>query len=307
MSSRPLVSVIIPVFQRCDYLYAALGGVQAQRYDNLEVIVVDDGSGDDWVGRYRLPSGVALRRLSQNRGPGAARNAGFAAARGDLVAWLDSDDVWLPGYLAAQVSQLEAHPDAGLAYCHATMVDDQLRPLSEQLEPVPVTGNPLPLIARSNAVRSPSCVVARRSVLEQSGGFDEALKGAEDWDLWIAMARFAPFAFDPTPRVLYRVHHDQRSTFGLHRLEVDEAIRVKWLAWAERESPLLTPVMRKALCRDLQRHSSLYLEHGHDLPRALRTLAWAIRTYPRDVRSYSRLFRVLALSLSIAGRRQPAG
>lgn len=302
MSANPLVSVIIPVYRRPDFLSNALDSVLSQTYTNLQVIVVDDASGDDWVACYGIPDGVTLMKRAQNGGPAASRNTGFTVARGDLIAWLDSDDVWLPGYLDAQVGLLDRHRNAGLAYCHASMVDAVLQPLAEQLEMVPISTDPLPSIARSNAVRSPSCVVARRPLVERSGGFDESLMGAEDWDLWIGMARFASFACDSTPRVLYRVHGDQRSTFSLRRLEIDEEVREKWLKWAEREAPQVVPVMRKALCRDLQRHASLYLQHGHDRRRALRTIAWAIRTYPRDLRCYSRLLRVLAAPLNSASQ-----
>lgn len=305
MSQRPMVSVIIPVFRRPDYLGDALSSVLQQAWENIEIIVVDDGSGDEWVARYDLPAGVILKRHRTNRGPGVARNTGAAAASGGIIAWLDSDDVWLPGYLSSQIELLNANADAGLAYTNAIMVDEALRPLPEQPEPIQVRANPLRTIVRSNAVRSPSCVVARRDFVESAGGFDESLRGAEDWDLWIAMSRFGPFACDPTPRVLYRVHEEQRSSFGLHRLEIDQAIRLKWLRWAEREAPDVIPVMRRALCRNLQRHSTLFLQHGNDRVRALRTIFWAIRTYPRDFRCYPCLLRVLAAS-SARLRPRPA-
>jgi glycosyltransferase involved in cell wall biosynthesis len=304
MESSPLISVIIPVFRRTDYLRRAIESVLEQTYPRTEVIVVDDGSGDEWVSRYCLPAGVTLVRHSRQQGPAAARNTGLAASNGDYIAWLDSDDVWLPGKLEAQMEALRRLPAACLAYCHATMVDRDLVPNAVQPLPREVTDDPMRFIARSNSIQSPSCVLARRSAVEQSNGFDVCLKGSEDWDLWINMARFAPFAFDSRPWVLYRTHDGQRSNFGLHRLEVMEAVRVKWLGWAKRDAPEYLPMMRRGYCRALQRHASLCLRYGGGLRRSLGLVARGIRVFPWDSRSYWRIVRILAVAGSLAIRRR---
>lgn len=296
--------MIIPVFQRPGFLHEALEGVMAQTYPLIEVIVVDDGSGDEWVSQYRLPPGVTLVRHEANQGPGAARNTGLAASAGDYIAWLDSDDVWLPGKLQAQMEALHRSPAACLAYCHATMVDRALVPLAQQPHPRLVSEAPLHVIARSNFIQSPSCVLARRSAVERARGFDVALKGSEDWDLWINMARSAPFACDPRAWVQYRTHDEQRSRFGLHRLGIWNAVRVKWLTWAEHNAPEYAPLMRRAVCRGLQGDASLCLRYGGGLRLSFGMLARGTRVYPLDPRSYWRILRLLAVAASLAISRR---
>lgn len=305
VDSTPLISVIIPVFKRPDYLHQALDSVLAQTYPRLEIIIVDDGSGDECVSQYCLPDGVTLLRHSETRGPGAARNTGFAASSGEYIAWLDSDDAWLPGKLSAQMELLRKSPDACLAYCRATQVDETLAPRAEQLHPRIATRNPLRSVAMANCIQAPSCVLARRAAVEKSGGFDVTLKGSEDWDLWINLARSASFAFDPQAWVLYRTHDEQRSNFGLHRLDIWNSIRVKWLRWAERDALKQVPLMRRAVCRGLQGDASLCLRHGGGLRRSLRMVGRAIRVFPWDIRSYWRIVRLLAVDVSLAfGRRR---
>ena len=125
MAARPFISVIVPVFNGEHFLAPALDSILAQRYEPLELIVVDDGSTDatpDVVGRYR----EQLRYVRQeNAGPAAARNTGITAARGELLAFLDSDDIWLPGKLERQVARFTARPE--LEYC-TTLVQNFWEP-----------------------------------------------------------------------------------------------------------------------------------------------------------------------------------
>ena len=119
----PLVSIIVPTFNRARLLGEALDGIAAQTFRDYEIIVVDDGSTDE------TPTIIAarpepIRRLWQpNQGPASARNYGLSEARGTLVAFLDSDDVWMPGYLQACVELINPRPELALAYCDFTCID----------------------------------------------------------------------------------------------------------------------------------------------------------------------------------------
>ena len=120
--SAPRVSVILPAYNRADLVGRAIDSVLAQTWQDLELIVVDDCSTDDTraaLERYRDTPRVRLVFSDTNRGGSGARNLGIAHATGALIAFQDSDDIWLPHKLAAQVAALDSNPRAGLCYCGA--------------------------------------------------------------------------------------------------------------------------------------------------------------------------------------------
>src|SRR5262249_61161626 len=137
----------------------------------------------------------------------AARNRGTAAAAGELIAFLDADDRWLPDTPARQVDALGAAPAAALCYTIARFVDADDRPLPLRKPPHAIAGNLFPALMRGNAIIIAS-VVARRRCLDEVGGFDETLPvyGCEDWDVWLRIARRHPVAAVDDELTLYRVH-----------------------------------------------------------------------------------------------------
>ena len=190
-AETPLVSVVIPVYNREKLIVDALRSVFSQRLSEMEVIVVDDGS-TDGTARAIRESGYSVELISQeNSGVSAARNAGLAVARGRYVAFLDSDDRWLEGKLAAQIASLEA--DASLA-----AVCSDGRYVAEG------TSEPASFAERTGAPEEPSAireclldfdnpvmmssVMARREVLDQYGGFDTSISIGEDFDLWFRIS-----------------------------------------------------------------------------------------------------------------------
>jgi glycosyltransferase involved in cell wall biosynthesis len=196
--SGPLVSVIVPVYNRERFLAAALDSVFAQDYRPLEVIVVDDGSTDGTAAVAR--SYPEVRYLYQsNQGVAAARNAGVAASRGELLAFLDSDDLWASNKLSSQVGFLLAHPQVGLVLCH---MDTFLEPGIER----PAWIKPH-LLEGANPANLPSALVVRRSVFERVGNFDAAYVVSEDVD-WFARAKDLriPLHFLPEALLHRRVH-----------------------------------------------------------------------------------------------------
>lgn len=257
---KGLVSVIIPVFRRPDYLHQALDSVLAQTWQALEVLVVDDASGDEFVRQYRIPPPGRLLRLEVNGGPSAARNAGMAEARGEFIAFLDSDDAWLPVKVSSQVGHLARHPEAALTYCHFREVDPEMVPLDTHPRVKPPHPDAFRACLRSPIVKTPSTVLVRREALESAGGFDPTLRYAEDRDLWLRVALDHPFHADPEPQVLYRVHGDQL-TSPQHRLK-NARSEVQFMAtWSTRLA---------AASRDRQRVA------GHALSTAYRGLAKAL-------------------------------
>lgn len=204
---RPLVSVVIPNFNYGQYLGQAIESVLAQGYRPLDVVVVDDGSTDhsrDVLRRYE----GRLRVIGQPRqGVSVARNRGVRESRGELVAFLDADDVWLPGKLERQVERLRVEPALGLVHCAAQLIDAAGRILSEVTEGVAgwVTADLLQF-RRSGVVTGGSGSVLPRAVFEETGGFDPRLSTSADWDFFYRVGRHRPFGFIAEPLVQMRIH-----------------------------------------------------------------------------------------------------
>lgn len=181
-----MVSVIVPVYNTAAFIAETLTSILAQSFTDYEVIVVNDGSPDTLA----LEAALAPFRdrinyiVQQNRGLSGARNTGIAAARGELVALLDSDDVWEPDYLRVQIEAL-TRGDLDVVYPNAINFGDPRRAgrLFMDVHPSsgPVTFEAL-VTQRCNVMVS---VLARRHVLVAAGLFDESLRSSEDFDMWL--------------------------------------------------------------------------------------------------------------------------
>jgi len=188
----PQVSVVIPAYRASRDIADALCSVFEQTFTDFEVIVVNDGSPDAAeLDAALLPYASRIACITQrNLGAGAARNAGIRRARGSLVALLDADDRWSPGFLRCQVEYLDAHPECGLVYCDARVTGDSALAGRRFMETAPSSGEVTlgGLIAqRCNIVLS--TVVVRRDVIENAGLFDETLRRGQDFELWLRLAQ----------------------------------------------------------------------------------------------------------------------
>lgn len=203
---NPRVTVLVPVFNRPRYVKEALESVLPQECEGgFEVLVVDDGSTDETPDVVRA-FGDPVRVIRQdNAGPAVARNRGLREARGEFVALLDSDDVWLPGKLAAQVELLSARPEA--VFLHSDVEeffeDDPERRWKNR--PLVLDGQVHRELLRRNHVHTMTVVLRREAVLAV-GGFDAEYPPCEDWDLWLRLTENAPVVGDPVPRVRVRIH-----------------------------------------------------------------------------------------------------
>ncbi len=216
------VSVIIPTHNRAPLLPRALDSVLRQSYPAREVMVIDDASQDDTAALMlaRYPQ-VRYLRLTQNRGVSAARNHGIRQARGDWLAFLDSDDEWLEGKLAAQKMALEQAPDCRLCHTeeiwirHGKRVNAQRKHAKSGGQ---IFERCLPL-----CVISPSSALIQRRLFDAVGGFDEDLPACEDYDLWLRICAREAVAFVATPQIIkYGGHDDQlsRKFWGMDRFRI---------------------------------------------------------------------------------------
>jgi hypothetical protein len=184
----PAVSVVIPTYQRRDMVVRAVESVLTQTYRDFELIVVDDGSTDgtaDGLARF----GDAIRYEWQpNAGVSAARNAGLRTARGRLVAFLDSDDRWLPDHLAVLTEMLARHPEAVLATTSPRrVIGGRAGPEKAYIY------DPLPVHFFAISFGYPSCVAVRRDAVDAAGGFDESMQVHEAVDLFMRLCVDGPF------------------------------------------------------------------------------------------------------------------
>jgi glycosyltransferase involved in cell wall biosynthesis len=207
---KPQVSVIIPTYNRGWVIREAIDSVLAQDFTDFELIVVDDGSTDD-TGRILDSYGQDLTVLQQpNRGVSAARNQGVGAAAGQLIAFLDSDDLWLPRKLSVQVDFFSSHPDAMINQTEEIWIRNGVR-VNPKTRHQKFSGL---IFERSLelCLVSPSAVMMRRSLFDQVGLFDEDLPACEDYDLWLRISWRFPVHLIETPLIIKRGGHaDQLS------------------------------------------------------------------------------------------------
>ena len=215
------VSVIIPTFNRRHCLPRAVDSVLAQTEAALEIIVVDDGS-DDGTAELIHRDYPQLRYIRQhNRGVSAARNRGIAEARGTWLAFLDSDDEWLPNKLARQLALVSSRPEYPLVHSDEIWIRHGVR-----VNPMRKHGKAggdifrrcLPLCAIS-----PSAAMLRAELFSELGGFDETLPACEDYELWLRVCSRYPVAYVDAPLLRkYGGHDDQlsRQHWGMDRFRV---------------------------------------------------------------------------------------
>ena len=202
------VSVIIPAYRAAATIRRALASVAGQTVKPLEVIVVDDGSDDATLEAAKacadLLEGVALKVLSQpNRGAGAARNRALAEARGTYVAFLDADDEWLAAKLERSLAHLVGTENVLVAH-DGWIVRDGEETLNACARRFGAGADPFVQLYRKGYIDTCS-VVARRDAVDAAGGFDENLRNAQDFDLWLALVAEpgTPFTVFAEPLVRY--------------------------------------------------------------------------------------------------------
>jgi glycosyltransferase involved in cell wall biosynthesis len=262
MEQGPLVSAIIPTYNRATLVSDAIDSVLAQTYPHLEVIVVDDGSTDgtlDVLTRY----GDRIQVISQpNAGPGAARNRGMLAAQGEMIAFLDSDDLWLPQKIARQVHLMQQLGEA--APCCLSNISMQWKNRESTsfdvawLNPAVAEGvwyNPDEVLA-TRFVLFNQGVVIRREALKELGGFDESFRLLEDYDLALRLSLCGNWAFIRDPLAIWRENGTSSLSRDAARDDLHwQALLVKIL---EKQLHQLNPcneheLLRKRLNQEIKR------------------------------------------------------
>jgi glycosyltransferase involved in cell wall biosynthesis len=240
-AAKPLVSAIIPTYNRAGLLARALDSVIDQDYRPIEVVVVDDGSTDNTeqvLEQYRkhlADAGVSLvtHRQRNERAP-KARNVGMKLAHGELFAFLDSDDVWRPQFCSTLVRLLRQHRGAGLAFCGIVCIDycDHVWKARDMgMHQMPAEGlmpRPFEQIMRYMPLQT-SGVMVRRSVIDDVGDFDLELPVVEDWDLWYRVGKRYDFAYTQRGLACNRSHPDNLPKYDTVALNSSLKMNLKHL------------------------------------------------------------------------------
>ncbi|MEX1165669.1 MAG: glycosyltransferase [Hydrogenophaga sp.] len=224
---NPTISIVMPCYNAAEFLPASIGSVLAQTFGGWELIAVDDGSGDDTLAWLNTQTDKRIRLVSQsNRGVSAARNAGLTAARGVYVAFLDADDTWAPTFLESMLAALQSRPDAVLAYCGWQNVG-LAGGRGEPFVPPDYENN-----AKAETLfvgcRWPiHAALVKRGAVQAAGGFDPALKNAEDYALWLRIATTAPIVKVPEVLAFYHFHgtaqaSSNKARAALHHLHAQQ-------------------------------------------------------------------------------------
>jgi glycosyltransferase involved in cell wall biosynthesis len=203
-----LVSVIVPTYNRAKMVERAVLSVLSQTYPDLEAIVVDDASTDDTQGRIRalqqVDHQIQYFRHESNRGAQAARNTGIKAAKGEYVAFLDSDNEWLPRKIEKQMALFSPEVNSpGAVYCGYWKVSVEGDMLNEYM---PRYRGLVYNQTLSDWLTDTSTLVVRKDILEKVHGFDENIHAYQEWDLCIRLARECEFDFVPECLTLYHQH-----------------------------------------------------------------------------------------------------
>lgn len=303
-SQKPLVSVIIPTFNRAHIISRSVDSVLAQTFTDYEIIVVDDGStdstGEFLKNHYR--DRIQYIAQSANRGLATARNRGIEESRGTYIAILDDDDLWLPEKLALQVELLQNNPKVALAYCGTVKVNCRGE-LLEEVKPE-TRGHIFKEMLNQNCLKGPASVAMFPSaVLNSSGMFDTRLSSCADWDLWVRIARCGQVDFVDRPLVKYVIHESNmhgnisgmaRDTFAIldkylpmldqdygcaprvNRIYSNHLIHFAWEYYKQNDLEEFGKLLYQALERDPANHIAI---HGDGLREKEKAVIALLRDY----------------------------
>jgi glycosyltransferase involved in cell wall biosynthesis len=297
------ISIIIPAYNSEKTIAATIDSALVQDFQNLELIVVDDGSTDSTpriLDRY-LPRISVIHQ--SNRGSSAARNAGAAIASGEFLAFLDADDLWLPGKLTESVNALRMDPRAVLVFSDAiSLGHDGVMKRPTPREHAPEMSD----LLKGGWTILPSAVVMRRAAFIAMGGFAEEFKrpGGDDPFMWLVAREHGEFAYLRHPLVIHRVAQ-VGSLADKYRSGVPVFIRLVRKRYSSDSRALVKQVYREFAAYTLAKASSQL--DGGDLKGAGRSLLKALWTSPRhvlDLKIITCLFRVrnLVRLRAIVGR-----
>lgn len=212
----PSVSIVVPVFNRIQPLERALQSLQKQTFQDFDVTVVDDHSTDDI---FSVTKKYKVRNLKTiGKGVSAARNTGIGSSTSDLIAFLDSDDEWLPHKLELQVKYLSQNQDCNILHSNELWIRNG-QPVSQGAKHQKMGGQIFSQCTELCLI-APSSVLVRRSLLNKVGLFDESFPVCEDFDLWLRIASTEDIGFISEPLVIKHGGHKDQLSMQFHTMDL---------------------------------------------------------------------------------------
>lgn len=283
-SANPKVSIVIPVYNMASYVGEAISSALDQSFNDLEVIVVDDGSTDETPDIARsFDDRVRYLRL-EHSGVANAMNAGIAASHGEYVNVLDADDTLCPDATRTEAQLLDANPNVGFVYGRTQEVDADGRPLRIRNYPKTACGlqhsrQAIKRLLRGNVIVS-STVMFRRSCFEESGGFRQQCVPGEDWGLWLRMLAHHDIICSRRPIARYRIHGESLTAgFNLSDYEASHS-RILRNLFEGGEIGRHNDLRDYAYAAHLRSLARLAAWHG-EMAASRRFLRRAVRLYPK--------------------------
>ena len=291
------ISIILPAYNAERTILKTIESVQKQTVSDVELIVINDGSNDHTLEVLDTVKDARMKIFSyQNGGVSVARNRGIAHAKGNFIAFLDTDDLWTSDKLEMQLAALQQHPDAGVAYSWTHFMDEEGKSFHADKH-ITFEGNVYADLLAENFLFSGSNPLIRRQALESVGEFDPAVIPAEDWDFYLRLAARWPFVVVPLPQILYR----QTSGSASSKIEVMELGALSVIEKAFRAAPLeLQPLKNQSLANLHQFLAHLYLTRisgAGGAKQAGQKLQIAIRLQPKILLDKKTQFLVIKLLL----------
>jgi len=274
----PTVSIILPTYNRFEYLPDTIASIFAQTYEDWELLIADDGSDSatiTYLDAQADQSRVRLMSLPHTGRPAVVRNAALQEARGKYIAFMDSDDLWMPTKLEVQIRALQGGDTDGWCHTQFVLVDSA----GHRRSMMAADGRILnPLLEGSTVIALPSVMVSRK-LLDSVGGFDESLIMCEDYDLWLRLAAVTRIIAIHEPLTIVRRHSQH---YGNPRIALGDGLRVLDKAM---KSPLPMDSLRRARTTHA-RHSVLLARHLAGTGRPLEALSRLVESAPAGWRHY---------------------
>jgi len=218
----PEVSVVIPTFNRSNYVRLAIQSVLDQTFEDFEIIVVDDASTDNTAEVIEKFDDERIRTIHhrRNQGGSAARNTGIRCSKGEFIAFLDDDDLWMKNKLERQLDLIYKSNGTSIVYTHVKLVNENGETISFYMPSF--RGNILLILLKKNYVGSCSSVLVRKECFSKVGLFDENLQAAQDYDMWIRLAKHYEFDYVNGPLAIYRIHQRRITSNPYAKVQAEE-------------------------------------------------------------------------------------